>query len=41
LLRNSYRAVALLQSGQVDLGRLISHWLPLADFERGLDNVKG
>jgi len=46
-LRNSYQAVALLQSGQVDVRRLISHRLPLADFERGveliergLDNVK-
>jgi threonine dehydrogenase-like Zn-dependent dehydrogenase len=39
--------VALLQSGQVDVRNLISHRLPLADFERGveliergLDNVK-
>jgi 2-desacetyl-2-hydroxyethyl bacteriochlorophyllide A dehydrogenase len=46
-LRNSYQAVALLQSGQVDVRNLISHRLSLADFERGvkliergLDNVK-
>jgi D-arabinitol dehydrogenase (NADP+) len=46
-LRNSYQAVALLQSGQVDVRSRISHRLPLADFERGveliergLDNVK-
>jgi D-arabinitol dehydrogenase (NADP+) len=46
-LRNSYQAVALLQSGQVDVRCLISHRLPLTEFERGveliergLDNVK-
>jgi 2-desacetyl-2-hydroxyethyl bacteriochlorophyllide A dehydrogenase len=46
-VRNSYQAVALLQSGQVDVSRLVSHRLPLEEFvrgvhmiENGLDNVK-
>jgi threonine dehydrogenase-like Zn-dependent dehydrogenase len=34
--RNSFQAVALLQSGQVRTAPLISHRLPLADFPRGL-----
>lgn len=39
-LRNSYQAVALLQSGQVDVRSLISHRLPLADFERGVELIE-
>jgi 2-desacetyl-2-hydroxyethyl bacteriochlorophyllide A dehydrogenase len=46
-VRNSYQAIALLQSGQVDVSSLISHRLPLAEFphgieliEKGLDGVK-
>ncbi|MBU0494915.1 MAG: zinc-dependent alcohol dehydrogenase family protein [Chloroflexi bacterium] len=35
-VRNSYQAVALLQSGQVDAAGLISHRLPLAEFEHGV-----
>ncbi len=46
-LRNSYQAISLLQSRQVDVSELISHKFPLSDFkrgvefiERGIDNVK-
>jgi D-arabinitol dehydrogenase (NADP+) len=35
-LRNSYQAVALLQSKRVDVSSLISHRLPLDEFERGV-----
>lgn len=33
--RNSYQAVELLRSGRMRVGDLISHRLPLAEFERG------
>jgi 2-desacetyl-2-hydroxyethyl bacteriochlorophyllide A dehydrogenase len=36
-LRNSFQAVALLQSGLVDVAGLISHELPLHEFSRGVD----
>ena len=39
-LRNSYQAVALLQSGQVDVLGQISHQLPLSDFERGVELIE-
>jgi threonine dehydrogenase-like Zn-dependent dehydrogenase len=46
-LRNSYQAVKLLQSGEVDVSGLISHQLPLGEFdngvhliEQGLDDVR-
>lgn len=46
-VRNSYQAVALLQSGQVNVSNLVSHRLPLEEFvkgvhtiEQGLENVK-
>lgn len=46
-LRNSYQAVALLASGQIDVSKLVSHKLPLEGFmhgveliEQGLDNVR-
>jgi D-arabinitol dehydrogenase (NADP+) len=35
-VRNSYQAVALLQSRQVDVSGLISHQLPLDAFEQGV-----
>lgn len=35
-VRNSLQAVALLQERQVDVAPLISHRLPLEDFERGV-----
>jgi 2-desacetyl-2-hydroxyethyl bacteriochlorophyllide A dehydrogenase len=40
-VRNSYQAVALLQSGQVDVSDLISHQLPLDEFERGVELIEG
>jgi 2-desacetyl-2-hydroxyethyl bacteriochlorophyllide A dehydrogenase len=46
-VRNSYQAVALLQTGRIDVAPLISHRLSLEEFERGvtlleegLENVK-
>jgi 2-desacetyl-2-hydroxyethyl bacteriochlorophyllide A dehydrogenase len=39
-LRNSNQAIALLQSGQVDVLGLISHQLPLSDFERGVELIE-
>jgi D-arabinitol dehydrogenase (NADP+) len=39
-LRNSYQAVALLQTGQVDVSSLVSHRLPLEHFERGVELIE-
>ncbi len=39
-VRNSYQAVALLQSGRVDVSGLISHQLPLDEFERGVELIE-
>jgi D-arabinitol dehydrogenase (NADP+) len=39
-LRNSYQAVALLQSKRVDVSSLISHRLPLDEFERGVGLIE-
>ena len=39
-VRNSYQALALLQSRQVDVSDLISHRLPLQEFERGVELVE-
>lgn len=46
-VRNSYQAVNLLRSGRIQVDRLVSHRLPLEEFqhgietiERGLDGVK-
>jgi 2-desacetyl-2-hydroxyethyl bacteriochlorophyllide A dehydrogenase len=39
-VRNSYQAVALLQSGRVDVSALISHRLPLDEFERGVELIE-
>jgi len=39
-VRNSYQAVALLQSGRVDVSGLISHQLPLDEFERGVGLIE-
>ncbi len=38
--RNSYQAVAMLHSGQVKVSELISHRLPLRDFERGVEMIE-
>jgi threonine dehydrogenase-like Zn-dependent dehydrogenase len=39
-VRNSYQAVALLSSGQVDVARLVSHRLPLAEFQHGMQLIE-
>ena len=39
-VRNSYQAVALLESGRVDVSGLISHQLPLDAFERGAELIE-
>ena len=39
-VRNSYQAVQLLQSGQVDVSGLISHRLPLGEFQRGIELIE-
>lgn len=39
-VRNSLQAVDLLKSGRIDVKPLISHRLPLADFERGVNLIK-
>jgi D-arabinitol dehydrogenase (NADP+) len=40
-VRNSYQAVALLQSGEIDVSRLISHRLTLSQFEKGVEMIEG
>ncbi len=35
-VRNSYQAIALLEAGKIDVVDLISHRLPLSEFERGI-----
>ena len=39
-LRNSYQAVALLQSRRVDVSGLVSHRLGLDEFERGVELIE-
>jgi 2-desacetyl-2-hydroxyethyl bacteriochlorophyllide A dehydrogenase len=39
-VRNSYQAVSMLQSGIIDLSPLISHTLPLEDFQRGVELIE-
>ena len=39
-VRNSYQALALLRSGQVEVAPLISHRLPLEAFERGVHLIE-
>jgi D-arabinitol dehydrogenase (NADP+) len=39
-VRNSYQAVALLQSQRIDVSDLISHRLPLDEFERGVELIE-
>jgi D-arabinitol dehydrogenase (NADP+) len=39
-VRNSYQAVALLSSGQVDVARLVSHRLPLGEFQHGMELIE-
>ena len=39
-VRNSYQAVALLESERVDVSSLVSHQLPLDAFERGVELIE-
>jgi D-arabinitol dehydrogenase (NADP+) len=39
-VRNSYQAVALLQSKRIDVSGLISHQLSLGEFERGVELIE-
>lgn len=39
-VRNSYQAVNLLQSGQIRVDRLVSHRLPLDEFQRGIETIE-
>lgn len=39
-VRNSYQAVALLQTGQIDTSGLISHRLPLSEFTHGVETIE-
>lgn len=38
--RNSYQAIAMLQAGQVQVADLVSHRLPLSEFERGVQMIE-
>lgn len=40
-VRNSYQAIDLLRSGQARVDRLVSHRLPLDEFERGIELIEG
>lgn len=40
-VRNSYQAIDLLRSGRVRVDRLVSHRLPLDEFERGIELIEG
>jgi D-arabinitol dehydrogenase (NADP+) len=39
-VRNSIQAVRLLGSGRIDVSRLVSHELPLEEFERGVELIE-
>ncbi len=39
-VRNSYQAIALLGAGKIDVSDLISHRLPLSEFERGIKLIE-
>ncbi len=39
-VRNSYRAVDLLQTGRIDVSDIISHRLPLEEFEHGIQLIE-
>lgn len=39
-LRNSYQALSLLENGKVNVGDIISHRLPLSEFERGVGLIE-
>ncbi len=39
-VRNSYQAIDLLRSGRVRVDQLVSHRLPLEEFERGIEVIE-
>jgi len=39
-VRNSIQAVRLLQSGKIDVAPLVSHQIPLADFQKGIEMIE-
>jgi D-arabinitol dehydrogenase (NADP+) len=40
-VRNSTQALDLLQSGRVSASRLVSHQLPLEEFQQGIESIEG
>ncbi len=39
-VRNSYQALDLLRSGRIQVDRLVSHRLPLEEFQRGIEVIE-
>ncbi|HEY9595821.1 MAG TPA: zinc-dependent alcohol dehydrogenase family protein [Spirochaetia bacterium] len=39
-VRNSIQAVRLLQGGKIDVAPLVSHQLPLSDFQKGIEMIE-
>jgi threonine dehydrogenase-like Zn-dependent dehydrogenase len=39
-VRNSYQAINLLRSGRIRVDGLVSHRLPLEDFQRGIEIIE-
>jgi 2-desacetyl-2-hydroxyethyl bacteriochlorophyllide A dehydrogenase len=39
-VRNSYQALDMLRSGRINVDRLVSHRLPLAEFRRGIEVIE-
>jgi threonine dehydrogenase-like Zn-dependent dehydrogenase len=39
-VRNSIQAVRLLESGRIDVSRLVSHQLPLEEFAKGVETIE-
>ena len=40
-VRNSYQAIDLLRSGKIRVEQLVSHHLPLEEFQRGIEVIEG
>jgi D-arabinitol dehydrogenase (NADP+) len=40
-VRNSYEAINLLRSGRIRVDRLVSHHLPLEEFQHGIEIIEG
>lgn len=39
-VRNSYQAIDMLRSGRIQVDALVSHRLPLEDFQRGIETIE-